>query len=417
MGKASRRKKGRTRQEVRQWDATAAARAALHDRTVTLLRLEDNPYVAACLAATTDRNFQHALWHHIRAGLSLGQAWQETAAWMLGEAGYPGPWPHGTQLIADYAVWERQRQIALLRHAEICVVSPAAHAAVMAAAMTLDATDLLTLDRDTDIPLRAGLVVMPEPVVLLNRNADLGDLSVLGWTFGTMYGSAGEEHPAVGVSGMVRTDGPTKTSEWAQFLAETRAGGHPAPPWFPAGTNGIRADAATRSTSSHTEAVVSLQARRMLHTAVGDLVRTNQRPAPHAAQWNGEPIEDPYNDFAERYLFAFWRLAAQGVTTATGATPPGTSDRHRPAAENPTRDQAPGAIRLIDLRRTSDRAARTGQPPGPSRYHHRWPVRMHKVNQWYPSLGRHKIRWRGPFIKGPADAPLRITEKAYHLST
>jgi hypothetical protein len=31
---------------------------------------------------------------------------------------------------------------------------------------------------------------------------------------------------------------------------------------------------------------------------------------------------------------------------------------------------------------------------------------MHKVNQWYPSLGQHRVRFRGPYIKGPAGKPL-----------
>ena len=31
---------------------------------------------------------------------------------------------------------------------------------------------------------------------------------------------------------------------------------------------------------------------------------------------------------------------------------------------------------------------------------------MHKVNQWYPSLGQHRVLFRGPYVKGPADKPL-----------
>jgi len=31
---------------------------------------------------------------------------------------------------------------------------------------------------------------------------------------------------------------------------------------------------------------------------------------------------------------------------------------------------------------------------------------MHKVRQWYPSEHRHKVIYRGPYIKGPADKPL-----------
>jgi hypothetical protein len=41
-------------------------------------------------------------------------------------------------------------------------------------------------------------------------------------------------------------------------------------------------------------------------------------------------------------------------------------------------------------------------------YHHRWPVRMHKVRQWYPSLQEHRAIRPGFYIKGPADAPLRM---------
>ncbi len=31
---------------------------------------------------------------------------------------------------------------------------------------------------------------------------------------------------------------------------------------------------------------------------------------------------------------------------------------------------------------------------------------MHKVRQWYPSLNSHKVIYRGPYLKGPADKPL-----------
>ncbi|MDH6581054.1 hypothetical protein M2161_000160 [Streptomyces sp. SAI-133] len=46
-------------------------------------------------------------------------------------------------------------------------------------------------------------------------------------------------------------------------------------------------------------------------------------------------------------------------------------------------------------------------------YHRRWPVRMHTVRQWYPSRQEHRVIWRCPYIKGPADAPLMMGEKVY----
>jgi hypothetical protein len=53
---------------------------------------------------------------------------------------------------------------------------------------------------------------------------------------------------------------------------------------------------------------------------------------------------------------------------------------------------------------------------GGSRYQHRWPVRMHKVRQFYPSLNGHKVLWRGLYIKGPDGAPLLIGSKAQAIT-
>jgi hypothetical protein len=41
----------------------------------------------------------------------------------------------------------------------------------------------------------------------------------------------------------------------------------------------------------------------------------------------------------------------------------------------------------------------------------RWVVQVHKVRQLYPSPNRHKTIWRGPYIKGPASAPLKAPKE------
>jgi hypothetical protein len=77
-------------------------------------------------------------------------------------------------------------------------------------------------------------------------------------------------------------------------------------------------------------------------------------------------------------------------------------------------------VRVIRLRAHADRmvgdqsgdqSGGAGDARGP-RYHHRFPVRMHKVRQYYPSSGVHKVIWRGPYVKGPDGAPLLIDPKA-----
>ena len=40
------------------------------------------------------------------------------------------------------------------------------------------------------------------------------------------------------------------------------------------------------------------------------------------------------------------------------------------------------------------------------------PVRIHKVRQYYPSEGVHKVIFRGPYIEGPDGAPLLVGGKA-----
>jgi hypothetical protein len=120
-------------------------------------------------------------------------------------------------------------------------------------------------------------------------------------------------------------------------------------------------------------------------------------------------VDDPYDDFVGRYMFAFWRLIAQGVTAAgplqaaSGARTADGDDGSVPREPD---------VRVIRLAAPSPRPS---DPVGETKrlYHHRWPVRMHKVRQWYPSRQEHRVIWRGPYIKGPAGAPLMMGEKAY----
>ncbi|EST27470.1 hypothetical protein N566_23350 [Streptomycetaceae bacterium MP113-05] len=72
-------------------------------------------------------------------------------------------------------------------------------------------------------------------------------------------------------------------------------------------------------------------------------------------------------------------------------------------------------MRVINLAAPAARAGASAENAGTRTYHHRWPVRMHKVRQWYPSLGQHKVIWRGPYIKGPHQAPLLLRDTAYKV--
>ncbi|KUO16427.1 hypothetical protein AQJ91_36090 [Streptomyces dysideae] len=325
----------------------------------------------------------------------------------LGKQGLRPPWPRAAGEAAAWQVREIQK---LLRQAEVLVISPAAHAAVMAAAATLEPADVSTLDRDQDILVPTGLVVLPEPVVVVNRTGSLSDVKAFGWQFITQHLILPTaQYPGVQVTTFMDRDGPVQPTGWRQAVAQAHASGRPLPPLMPDGMYGMRGDACLAEESTETLADLS-ERHRQLQTALTQASQWRSEPVPETGEWGGGRVDDPYDDFVSRYMFAFWRLIAQGVTAASPSrstsgvrTTAGGEDRSLP------RDPEVRVIRLAaPSPRPSDPAGETKRV-----YHHRWPVRMHKVRQWYPSLQEHRLIWRGPYIKGPADAPLMMGEKAY----
>ena len=62
-------------------------------------------------------------------------------------------------------------------------------------------------------------------------------------------------------------------------------------------------------------------------------------------------------------------------------------------------------VRVVQLRQAERGRSGDGEPSG-RHWQHKWIVKMHKVRQWYPSEQRHKVIYRGPYVKGPDDKPL-----------
>jgi hypothetical protein len=125
---------------------------------------------------------------------------------------------------------------------------------------------------------------------------------------------------------------------------------------------------------------------------------------------------DPARDVDFRvgaYAFAFWRLCSQ-TTTDTRHHDDQPFTRPAPASGPTTGPVEPvDRVRVVHLRAHPATGGDTPADAQARRYHHRFPVRMHKVRQYYPSLGVHKVIWRGPYIKGPDGAPLLVGGKAH----
>lgn len=111
----------------------------------------------------------------------------------------------------------------------------------------------------------------------------------------------------------------------------------------------------------------------------------------------------------------FWRVAQRLMSERII-----TSERRK--AARPLRREAArldmlaaGEPRVIELRRPTERDS---DPEGERlrnvEWTHRWLVRGHWRQQWYPSEGRHKqIRIQG-FVKGPENLPLVIRERVWN---
>lgn len=100
-----------------------------------------------------------------------------------------------------------------------------------------------------------------------------------------------------------------------------------------------------------------------------------------------------------------WLLMQQPVTSSRDV--PLT----RPARRRLQRaGHEPADVRLVELRRPAG-ATPTGDSVGEREYRHRWIVRGHWRQQWYPSRQVHRPVWIAPHLKGPDEAPLLGGEK------
>ncbi|MFE2046417.1 hypothetical protein ACFXAZ_36995 [Streptomyces sp. NPDC059477] len=406
MGKASRSKKQRSRDTTMTWNAARAARAAHRARKETQRLLLDNPWVRSMVASNVSTRMAE-----LRTVLQHSDGPEEhrenmAFTLMLGKQGMRPPWPTGP---VETARWQMQQVLNVLANAEVLVVSPAAHAAVMAATATLEPADMATLDRDRDLAMPTGLLVLPTSVVVANRGGSLSDIRAFGWQMVTQSQMLPDaRYPGIQLTCFMDRDGPVQPESWRLAVAQARASGAPLPPLVPDGMYGMRGDGALAAESVERHAALTKE-HRWLHTALNEVAQYNAVP-PEEGQWDGGRIEDVYDDFAVRYAFAFWRLSAQGITTITSPREQDSPERQLHSVVTP----ADPDIRVIRLAHQVPEQ-RTGNSDASRIYHHRWTVRMHKVRQWYPSAQEHRVIWRGPYIKGPADAPFMVGEKAYRV--
>ena len=163
---------------------------------------------------------------------------------------------------------------------------------------------------------------------------------------------------------------------------------------------------------------------RYLASAGGDMYRTD-KPLTRAGEESaplGEPAADETHPSREVtnvriggcpagvMLSTVWLLMGQRglATTRTGVAKPKNKAAARRAA--PVQDEL-DRVRIIEIRAGTDHAAAYS---GTTRTHrHRWMVKGHWRQQYYPSSKTNRPVWIAPHLKGPEGAPMLTGQKVY----
>jgi hypothetical protein len=363
-------------------------------------------------AETASLAHAHELWRrHLRAEvraprflLTNRRLDKVAATALLGGSGLAPPFPTD---VGEAARGVLDRRAADLDAATLYVLSPPMCDVVIAAAQTLSLDDLALLDED-DPPSPTGMLMLPHPILVRTVSGDLSDDRAYVWTAPveiiTPARARKKTQQRWGVRYTAYQDGhgPVRPDSFRDLAATAAAERTPLPPLLPDNTQTFPFRQAI--TDRHRAAAANLadrarstaDERRDVYAGIG--MNDGDQVDASFDYHPGDEIDDHDDQFALRFLYAFWRLCRQDIAQLEDA-PAGHS-----AQVIADRAGVPAQVRVATLRPT--RRAGTAEPGGTREWQHQWVVRMHKVRQWYPSENRHKILYRGPYIKGPADKPL-----------
>lgn len=391
--RARRRRVDRTGRD--QWSAVKAAATLVRKRNELLSRSSDNPFVEAISRANLEATFHRFVKRFLDANADTDGARRLALAAITHSSGLS---PEDPQLVEQLNHQQCIRELAPLRVGEPYVISPAMHATVAAAAATLTVDDVARW-RSDDLLAEHGVLLLPHIQLVRETGKRAPDeIVMISWSTGS-YESPLDNGTArvLYMTAWFDGDGPVEAPEYTAVRNTAARNGHPLPSFGVAASCRHELDIG----DSRIE-----QSQGSLIDWVDGGAGGQESPSIAIGEHTGEVIDvSSLPGWLARYVFAFMGLAQQRIATVQRF-----HDMRALAAKPLQYDD----VRVVQLRSFSP-IGDVEQPGSTGQYRHRWVVRMHKVNQWYPSEGVHKIIWRGPYIKGPADAPLLAGEKVHAL--
>lgn len=383
------------------WTATGAARAARDARISTAHFLRDAPIARVWKASKMLGAFQLQT-AHLATQTDERTAKRTAATLLFTGLGYPETWqPKNFAQAAERVLADQARALA---GADLYILSPEMCDVVIAAAQTLTLEDLSLLTQD-DLPSLSGLLVLPHPLMVRAINGNLGDDRAYQWQAPITQrrpNPAGlfVDTPAVRLSLYHDSHGPVRPDSFLDFENLARSQGTPLPPLLLDAMRCVSFGVPATAEQLENLAKLGMTARRE-----GEKVRAQSHELGFEEErvvgeyMPGSEIDDTDDSFTARFLYAFWRLSQQQIAITTPA-----EVKHSARVRAEKAGVSPD-VRVVQLRPSPDKSNEPASG-GDRQWQHRWVVRMHKVRQWYPSEQRHKVIYRGPYIKGPDDKPL-----------
>ncbi|MGZ3143794.1 hypothetical protein ACVDFE_17715 [Lentzea chajnantorensis] len=387
---------------AKQWTAAGAARAARDARIATAQFLREAPIARAWQASKMVGAFQlHTA--HLATQTDERTARRAAAELLFTGLGYPETWrPNDFMEAAERVLADQAKALA---EADLYILSPNMCDVVVAAAQSLTFEDLSLVSAD-DLPSLSGLLVLPQPLMVKAVNGNLGDDRAYQWQSPIEQrrpSPAGRyaDTSTVRLSLYHDSHGPVRPDSFLDFENLARSQGTPLPPLLLDAMRCIPFGVATTDEQLQNLAKFGVTAR-----AEGQRARSGNRELGFEEErvvgeyTPGSEIDDPDDSFTARFLYAFWRLCQQQIAITTPA-----ETRHAARVTAEKAGVSPD-VRVVQLRPSPDRPSEETAGTSGRQWQHRWVVRMHKVRQWYPSEQRHKVIYRGPYIKGPDGKPL-----------
>lgn len=126
---------------------------------------------------------------------------------------------------------------------------------------------------------------------------------------------------------------------------------------------------------------------------------------------NAEFLEASF--YAARFLICACAWLQQRVITAPGSQ----VERHRRKQLAREFDTHVSDVKVVQLRRAESQPHPRDPHADPVEWSCRWIVNGHWRNQFYPSTGKHDLKYILPYVKGPDDKPLKTpTHTIYDVS-